>query len=126
MSDTIEFNESYFDSRRKGIGGRDAAGLLQVFGLLERNDYVHTKIIPNATAAMLVPVLREKVRLHCFYHADTFKAYDVFEERSVLLELVVKKSEQAIASPKRLSHQEFFVNILKLRVQILEVRHWSC
>ncbi len=81
--------------------GRDAADLVQVIGLLERNDYVHAKIIPNATAAMLAPVLREKVQLHCFYHADTVKAYDVFEERSVLLELVVKKSEQAIASPRK-------------------------
>ena len=61
MSDEIEFDASYFGSRRKGIVGRDAAGLVQVFGLLERNDYGHAKIIPNATAAMLVPVLREKV-----------------------------------------------------------------
>ena len=97
MSDAIEFNESYFDSRRKGIGGRDAAGLVQVFGLLERNDYVHTKIIPNATAAMLVPVLREKVRLHCFYHADTFRAFSVFKEHLALLQLQVKQSEHASA-----------------------------
>ena len=90
MSDEIEFDWSYFDSRCKAIGRRDTAGLAQMFGLLERNDYVHAKIIPNATAAMLVPVLREKVRLHCFYYVDTFRAYDVFEERSVLLELLVK------------------------------------
>ncbi len=66
MSDEIEFDASYFDSRRKGIVGRDAAGLVQVFGLLECNDYGHAKIIPNATAAMLVPVLREKVWLPLF------------------------------------------------------------
>ena len=66
MSDEIEFDESYLDSRRKGIEGRDAADLVQVFGLLERNDYVYAKIIPNATAAMLVPVLREGVWLPLF------------------------------------------------------------
>ena len=107
MSGAIEFDESYFDGRCKSIRGHNAAGKVSVFGLLERNGYVHAKIILNATAAMLAPILGEKVQSHSLDYTDTFRAHDVFNDRFALLELLVRQSERAIASPRRLSHQEF-------------------
>lgn len=52
---------------------------------------------------MLVPVSREKVRPHCFKYADKFRAYNLFEEHLALLELHVKQSEHASASPRIVS-----------------------
>jgi len=68
-------------------------------------------------------MLTEKVRPHCFDYTDTFRARDVFKDRFALLELLVRQSEQAIASPRRLSHREFSVNILSCREQLFTVRH---
>ena len=90
---------------------------------MKRNGNIHAKIIPNVISTPPVPILREKVRPHCFDYTDTFRAYDVFKDRLALLVLHVKETEHAIASPRRLSYQEFSVNIIKLRVQILRVRH---
>ena len=79
MGGEVEVDESYFGGRRKGKRGRGAAGKVPVFGLLKRNGYVHTKIIPNAASATLVPIIREKVRPHSIVYTDTFKAYDVLD-----------------------------------------------
>ena len=92
-------------------------------GLLKRNGYVYAKIVPNAIQHRLCLFLREKVRPHCFDYTDIFRAYDVFKDRLALLELHVKETEHAVAPPRRLSYREFAINILKLRVQILRVRH---
>lgn len=124
MSGEIEFDESYFDARCKSIRGYNAAGKVPVLGLLERNGYAHTKIILNATAAMLEPILREKVWPHSLDYTNAFRAHDVFKDRSALVELLVRQSEQAISSPRRLSHQKFSENILKFRGQIFTVCRW--
>ena len=87
VSEEIEFDESYCVGRCKGISGCDAACKVLVFGLLKRNGYIHAEIIQNATKTALVPILREKLRPHCLDHTDIFRAYDLFEERLVLVEL---------------------------------------
>ena len=45
----VELDESYFGGRRKGRGGRGAAGKVVVFGILKRNGRVYTVvwIMPN-------------------------------------------------------------------------------
>src|SRR3989338_9987368 len=57
----IEVDESYFGGKRKGKRGRGAAGKVPVFGLLKRGGKVYTKIIPNAKATTLIPIIKEKV-----------------------------------------------------------------
>ena len=44
----IELDEAYFGGRRKGKRGRGAAGKSIVFGLLERNGRVYTKVVDLA------------------------------------------------------------------------------
>ena len=46
----IEIDEAYFGGRRKGRRGRGAAGKSIVFGLLERNGRVYTKVVEQVTA----------------------------------------------------------------------------
>jgi transposase len=50
----IELDESYFGGRRKGKRGRGAAGKSIVFGLLERDGRVYTKVVEQVTAAELM------------------------------------------------------------------------
>jgi transposase len=55
----IEVDESCFGG--KGKRGRGAAGKTHVFGLLKRGEKVYTKIIPDAFAATLIPIIERKV-----------------------------------------------------------------
>jgi transposase len=45
LSGEIELDESYFGGKRKGLRGRGAAGKRIVFGLLERDGRVYTKVV---------------------------------------------------------------------------------
>ena len=70
----IEVDESYFGGRRKGKRGRGAAGKIPVFGLslpdsglfanhekVKRGGKVYTTIIPDASGATLIPIIKRKV-----------------------------------------------------------------
>jgi transposase len=50
----IELDEAYFGGRRKGKRGRGAAGKSIVFGLLERNGRVYTKVVDSVSAHELM------------------------------------------------------------------------
>ena len=58
----IEIDEAYFGGRRKGKRGRGAAGKSIVFGLLERNGRVYTKVVEQVTAEELLAHIRQHTR----------------------------------------------------------------
>ena len=53
----IEIDECYFGGLRKGKRGRGAAGKVPVFGILKRGGRVYTKMIPDARAASIMPII---------------------------------------------------------------------
>ena len=55
----IELDEAYFGGRRKGKRGRGAAGKSIVFGLLERNGRVYTKVVDSVSANELMDHIRQ-------------------------------------------------------------------
>ena len=55
----IEIDEAYFGGRRKGRRGRGAAGKSIVFGLLERDGRVYTKVVERVTADELMAHIRK-------------------------------------------------------------------
>ncbi len=75
LSGEIELDEAYFGGRRKGKRGRGAAGKSVVFGLLERNGRVYTKVVANVTADTLMTHIRAKTRKGSVYYTDAFKGY---------------------------------------------------
>ena len=60
LSGEIELDESYFGGRRKGQRGRGAKGKSIVFGLLERDGRVCTKVVEEVTADELMSIIRKK------------------------------------------------------------------
>ena len=72
----IELDESYFGGRRKGKRGRGAAGKSIVFGLLERNGRVYTKVVEQVTADELMAHIRQHTRKGSVYYTDTFRSYN--------------------------------------------------
>jgi transposase len=72
----IEIDEAYFGGRRKGRRGRGAAGKSIVFGLLERNGRVYTKVVEQVTADELMAHIKAHTRKGSVYYTDTFRSYN--------------------------------------------------
>jgi transposase len=75
----IEVDESYFGGRWKGKRGRGAAGKIPVFGLLKRGGRVCTKIIPDASGATLIPIIKRKVIPDSIVYSDSWRGYNVLD-----------------------------------------------
>jgi len=71
----IELDEAYFGGRRKGKRGRGAAGKSIVFGLLERNGRVYTRVVDSVSANELMDHIRQHTRKGSVYFTDTFRSY---------------------------------------------------
>jgi len=76
MSGEIELDEAYFGGRRKGKRGRGAAGKSVVFGLLERDGRVYTKVVDAVSKEILMEVIRRKSRKGSVYYTDQFRSYN--------------------------------------------------
>lgn len=72
----IEIDEAYFGGRRKGKRGRGAAGKSIVFGLLERDGRVYTKVVERVTADELMAHIRKHTRKGSVYYTDKFRSYN--------------------------------------------------
>ncbi len=71
----IELDEAYFGGRRKGKRGRGAAGKSVVFGLLERDGKVYTKVVQSVTAGELMRHIKGHTRKGSVYYTDAFRGY---------------------------------------------------
>ena len=79
FSGEIEVDESYFGGKRKGKRGRGAAGKVPVFGLLKRGGKVYAKIIPDAKAATLMPIMQERILPDSVVYSDCLSSYNVLD-----------------------------------------------
>jgi transposase len=75
----IEVDESYFGGHRKGKRGRGAAGKVPVFGILKRGGRVYTKVIPNAKASTLLPIMQRRIVPDSIVYSDCLPSYNVLD-----------------------------------------------
>ena len=75
LSGELELDESYFGGKRKGKRGRGAFNKTCVFGILERNGQVYTKVVEDVSAKTLMHVIEEKTEKGSVYYTDCFKSY---------------------------------------------------
>lgn len=62
--------------KRKGKRGRGAKGKNIVFGILERNGRVYTRVVEHVSAEELMAVIRKKTRKGSVYYTDIFRSYN--------------------------------------------------
>lgn len=72
LSSEIELDESYFGGKRKGQSGRGVAGKSIVFGLLERDGRVYTKVVEYVSAETLMTHIKQYTRKGSVYFTDAF------------------------------------------------------
>ncbi len=75
LAGEIELDEAYFGGRRKGKRGRGAKGKSVVFGLLEREGRVYTKVVEDVSAATLMDHIKKRTRKGSVYYTDAFRGY---------------------------------------------------
>ena len=77
LNGIIEVDESYFGPHRiRGKRGRGAGGKTIVFGIFKRGDKVYTEIVPDASKASLVKVIRGHVSIDSIIHTDGWRGYN--------------------------------------------------
>ena len=76
LSGHVEVDETYVGGRRKGgKRGRGAPGKIVVFGMLEREGDVMTRVVPNVRKKTLYPHILEKVRKGSEISSDELASY---------------------------------------------------
>lgn len=75
MRGHIELDETYFGGKRKGKRGRGAYNKAIVFGILERNGKVYTRVVPNVSAKILMDEIKAKTCKGSVFYSDCFKSY---------------------------------------------------
>jgi transposase-like protein len=114
----LEADESYFGPRRvRGRRGRGAAGKTIVFGLLKRDDQVYTEIVPNASKAMLLAIIRGKASLESVLHTDRWRGYDGLVDLGFDRHLSVNHGDNEFAlGPNHINGIESFWSFAKHRL----------
>ena len=79
LAGEVEVDGSYFGGKRKGKRGRGAAGKVPVFGILKRGGKVYTKMIPNARAETLIPIINRMILPDSIVYTDTWASYNALD-----------------------------------------------
>lgn len=109
----VEVDECYFGGVRKGKRGRGAAGKVPVFGILKRGGRVYTKMIPDARAASIMPIIKAKVELDSVVYSDAFGTYDVLDVSGFHHHRINHRKAFALGSGKHINGIENFWNQAK-------------
>lgn len=99
LSGEIELDESYFGGVRKGVRGRGAGGKSIVFGLLERDGRVYTKVVESVSAETLMQHIQAHTRKGSVYYTDAFRGYQSLQRYGK--HLVVNHSKEFVHKKTR-------------------------
>jgi transposase len=75
LAGELELDETYFGGKRKGKRGRGAYNKAIVFGILERDGKVYTKVVPNVKAKTLMKQIKDKAVKGSVFYTDDFVSY---------------------------------------------------
>jgi transposase len=76
LSGQIEIDETYVGGKRKGFGNRYTKNKTVVFGMLQRDGQVMTKVVPNVAKKTLQPIIEENVTKGSTVHTDELLSYN--------------------------------------------------
>lgn len=76
LSGHVEVDETYVGAPKPGKRGRGASGKTVVFGMLERNGDVMTRVVPNVRRNTLLPIVAEKVTHGSMISSDELPTYN--------------------------------------------------
>lgn len=75
LSGHVEVDETYVGGKRKGKRGRGADGKTVLFGMMQRDGDVMTRVVPDAKTNSIQPIILENVEKKSTVHSDEWHAY---------------------------------------------------
>jgi len=75
LSGDVEIDETVIGGVHPGVRGHGAKGKTIVFGMLQRNGEVMTKIVPDAKRQTLLPIIESNVKKGTTCHTDEHFSY---------------------------------------------------
>ncbi len=75
LSGSVEIDETYIGGKKKGKRGRGANGKTVLFGMMQRDGDVMTKVVPNVKRKTLAPIISENVAEGSDVHTDELRSY---------------------------------------------------
>lgn len=75
LSGEVEIDETFVGGYRPGVRGRGAAGKSVVFGMLQRDGDVMTKVVPNVRRSTLHPIIEGNIEKGATLHTDELFSY---------------------------------------------------
>lgn len=109
----VEIDETYIGGKRKGKRGRGADGKSVVFGMVERDGDVMTKVVPNARRKTLEPIIQENIEQNSTIYSDEMRSYSKLSERGYSHETVQHGSGEYVRGNARTNTLEGYWSNLK-------------
>lgn len=81
LTGEVECDETYVGGVREGVRGRGAGNKTIVFGMLQRNGKVMTKVVPNCKKVTLQPLIEENVTEGSTLMTDEHHSYKGMDKK---------------------------------------------
>ena len=120
MTDHVEVDEAYIGGKRpkiKGFTGRGAKGKTVVFGILERDGELFTKVVPDASRKSLIPPILENVPRSTRISSDEWAPYRVLSSFGYRHDTVDHRSKEYARGDVHVNTLESFWAILKRSIR---------
>ncbi|MDH3972831.1 MAG: IS1595 family transposase [Deltaproteobacteria bacterium] len=80
LSGEIEIDETYIGGKKPGKRGRGADGKTVLFGMLQRNGDIMTKVVSDVKRVTLQPIIKDNVEEGSTVHTDELLTYSNLSE----------------------------------------------
>ena len=118
LGGSVEADETYVGGKRKGgKRGRGAPGKTVVFGMLERDGDIMTKVVTNVRKKTLQPIIKENVVKGATVHTDELKSYNGLEQAGYEHETVNHGAGEYVDGDCHVNGIEGFWARLKLSIR---------
>lgn len=113
LSGIVEIDETLVGGKRKGKRGRGADGKTVVFGMLEKDGDIVTKVVPNVKAKTLKPLIHENVEKGTEIQTDELKSYCGLDKQGYSHNTVNHSDEQYVDGDTHVNSIEGYWSRLK-------------
>ncbi len=120
MTDHVEVDETYVGGKRpkiKGFTGRSAKGKTVVFGILERDGELFTKVVPDASRKSLIPPIVENVPKGTRISSDEWGPYRILSSHGYRHDTVDHRAKEYARGDVHVNSLEAFWSMLKRSIR---------
>ena len=114
----VEADETYVGGKKSGgKRGRGAPGKTVIFGMMERDRDVMTKVVPNVRKKTLQPIIRANVERGSTVHTDELKSYTGLDKAGYEHETVNHGAGEYVSGACHVNGMEGYWARLKLSIR---------